>query len=591
MQLKPPSRCTLVAAALILVFMLQCFFASRLKSPTYDEPPHIAAGLSYLETRVFHANLQHPPLLKELSALSLLLAGVRWPQIPEAEALTEGASHPQWHPGLEWRLGNEIIRTNGPDRVMFWARLPLILVATLLGILIYLWGRKIVGEAAAVGAVFLYALDPTVVAHSFLVTTDVGCATFVVAFLFALWSYLRRPNLGRLALCGVALGGALGAKFSSVALVPVAAVLMVAAALLPDGWRTVRLHFPRQLATICLAFLSMCAISALVVEALYLFPHNLLLYAQGIRQVNADHQAGYMAYMAGALSHHFYSYFVVSYLLEEPIAGIILLGLGLLVVWRTRRLSPLDKLFLVFPPAVLLAGYSLKADNDGIRLIIPVLPFAYLIGGMGLARLLQGKTVEAANQATNESQEPAKPQNPLPPGPRPGTRMWPRAAAAVLCAWLVMAAIGIYPDHLAYFNEAACLLRDPSQVGFDGGTRCGPMWLSDSNVDWGQGLKQLKSWLEQNAQGRTVRLAYFGSFPPESYGISYEPLEFVDLQSPVPPRGIVIVSAHLVANVPAMVEKKSLTIGSWLRDLPPTAIIGHSLYVYDFPENPNRQRL
>ena len=34
-----------------------------------------------------------------------------------------------------------------------------------------------------------------------------------------------------------------------------------------------------------------------------------------------------------------------------------------------------------------------------------------------------------------------------------------------------IAAAGIYPDHLSYFNEMACLLKTPSNVGLDGGTR------------------------------------------------------------------------------------------------------------------------
>src|SRR5271157_688200 len=132
MLVAGPSRCTKLSVVLILAFFLQSFFASRLKSPVFDEPPHIAAGLSYVQTGVFHANLQHPPLLKELSALSLSASGVRWPKTPRAEALIAGSSDPQWADGLDWLLGNDIIGAN-PEKVMFWARLPLIFVATALG--------------------------------------------------------------------------------------------------------------------------------------------------------------------------------------------------------------------------------------------------------------------------------------------------------------------------------------------------------------------------------------------------------------------------------------------------------------------------
>src|ERR1017187_4871212 len=66
-------RLWLAACALLAVFLLQIFFASLVKSPVADEPGHISAGLSYVETGLFRANLQHPPLIKELSGLVLKL--------------------------------------------------------------------------------------------------------------------------------------------------------------------------------------------------------------------------------------------------------------------------------------------------------------------------------------------------------------------------------------------------------------------------------------------------------------------------------------------------------------------------------------
>ncbi len=208
----PAKAGPLVAITLLAIFAGQSFFSSRVKSPVFDEPAHIAAGMSYLETGNFTANPQHPPLLKELSALSLLVAGVKWPETSDARNLTRGGA------GLEWPVGNSIIAANGPDRVMLWARLPFVLLATLLGALIYFWGREMVGEAAALGALFLYALDPTILAHSYLVTTDVGVAAFGLLFVVALWRYIRNPAWKPLLWCGVTLGLALTAKFS--ALVP-----------------------------------------------------------------------------------------------------------------------------------------------------------------------------------------------------------------------------------------------------------------------------------------------------------------------------------------------------------------------------------
>jgi len=183
-----------------------------------------------------------------------------------------------------------------------------------------------------------------------------------------------------------------------------------------------------------------------------------------------------------------------------------------------------------------LVAHTVLADDLGMRYIIPALPFAYLLGGAGAAWLI-----------------------------RQGT--WGRAVTAALGLWMLAAAAGIYPDHLAYFNEAACLTTNPPAIGLDGGTRCGPLWLDDSNVDWGQSLKQVKDWLDRNAHGERVHLAYFGSMPPSAYGLNAAPVGPDDLAR-APEAGIYVVSAHFVARAPV----------PWLRT--PMAIVGHSMYVY-----------
>jgi hypothetical protein len=501
------------APALLALFFLQSFSASLLKSPTFDEPAHLASGVSYLSTGIFHANLQHPPLLKELSAASaMLFAGVRWPDSPEARTLI---ADPPGTSGLEWAVGNDILARN-PDRILFWARLPMILIATLLGLLIYLWGRRILGEEAALGALFLFALDPTMIAHSYLVTTDVGLAAFTIAFLMALWNYVERPGWRALVYCGLALGGALAAKYSAVALLPVGLVLLAAA----RGRRAVG------------PFLAICAIASLVIDAVLLLHSPLKMYVEGFARVNADHDPNYRAFFAGEFAKRFYSYFAGAYLLKEPIAAIAAAGVGLAAIVRSKH-----RPFLLLAPAVLFLGYTAKADNMGVRYLIPVLPFAFLAGGAGLAWLIERRA------------------------------LWARSAAVMLCAWLAVQAAAIYPDHLSYFNESACLLREPARTGLDGGTRCGPQWLDDSNVDWGQGLKQLRGWLDGHGVREPIRLAYCGSFPPGNYGISFTR---PNVAQPEP--GVYAVSAHFVPRLAAA--------GSWLGSAQPSAIVGHAIYVY-----------
>jgi hypothetical protein len=573
------------AGVLLTVFLLQSFCASRTKSPTYDEPAHIASGLSYVETGEIRLNPQHPPLLKELAGLSLLLGGVRWPRTPQSrQAMEQGGP-------LEWTVGNSIISENGPDRVLFWARLPMILVGTMLGFVIYLWGRQIVGEAAALGALFLYSLDPIFLAHSALVTTDVGLAAFACVFLWALWNYLSQPDGRRLLLCGIAMGAMLAAKFSAVFFLPVAAVLLLAALRWPpqatprevpkeqqpvgrndlcpcgsgrkfknccgDSSRPAKIapnpQFQRILASLG-AFLAMCAVAAIVILVCYLSPGGLRMYLDGVQKVNADHDPGHLAYLAGEMAHRFTGYFAAAYLLKEPLASMILAGIGLFTLARNRAMGVLQKLFLILPPVVFFTACTLWADDFGVRYIIPALPFAFLLGGLGLMTLIRRHAI------------------------------WSRMLAAVLGIWMTAAAIGIYPDHLSYFNEMAALLREPGRIGMDGGSKCGPLWLDDSNVDWGQGFKQLKVWADQHAPGQKIRLRYFGSFPPAGYGINYAGIGLPELFNPTP--GMYVLSAHTVARLPGMAESSRPGAADWVRQLTPTAIIGHAFYVYTIRQKP-----
>jgi hypothetical protein len=551
----------IVASILLLAFLFQSYSASRLKSPAFDEPFLIPSGLSYVQTGTIRLYMQHPPLLQELAGLSLVLSGVRWPKTAQASEMLNGSGEPEWH------LGNSIIAENGADKVLFWSRLPFILVSALGGLVVVLFGRELVGDVAALGALFLYALDPTIIAHAFLATTDVGLAVFALLFLWALWEYLRRPGWARLLLTGIALGLALCTKFSALFLIPVGGLLLFAALRWPaeaanetsagffDSPSSGKSEWASGINARACSFAGICVVAAFVIDVLYLSPHGLALYNSGWHLVNADHDPSHLVFMAGQMEHRFHSYLAVCYLLKEPLAGIILFGIGVFELRRTKALSRLCQMFLLIPPAVLFAAYAAWSDNLGIRYLMPVLPFLYLVGGVGLETLLRNGSVIA------------------------------RAAAVLICAWMIVAAVGIYPDHLAYFNEAACLLEGKgSQIGFDGGTACGPLWLADSNVDWGEGLKQLRTWLDQNAQNRSFQLGYFGLYPPDAYGISYQGLNVPELMRGPKP-GLYVLSAHLVAFLPAIGAKVPPGYGQWMRRLAPTAIIGHSFYVYDIPQN------
>jgi hypothetical protein len=77
-----------------------------------------------------------------------------------------------------------------------------------------------------------------------------------------------------------------------------------------------------------------------------------------------------------------------------------------------------------------------------------------------------------------------------------------------------------FPDYLTYFNELA------------GGPSNGWKYLLDSNLDWGQGLKPLARWLQDQRINEPIYLCYVGRGDPLYEGITYYPV--VGGQGPTP---------------------------------------------------------
>src|SRR5262249_12662108 len=86
-----------------------------------------------------------------------------------------------------------------------------------------------------------------------------------------------------------------------------------------------------------------------------------------------------------------------------------------------------------------------------------------------------------------------------------GLRIAASGAVVVCLLATVTATAAIHPHYLAYFNAVS------------GGPIHGSDHLIDSNLDWGQDLVNLRHWLQRNAPGEKVGLAYFGQINPQIF--------------------------------------------------------------------------
>jgi hypothetical protein len=152
-----------------------------------------------------------------------------------------------------------------------------------------------------------------------------------------------------------------------------------------------------------------------------------------------------------------------------------------------------------------------------------------------------------------------------------GRRMQIALAAGLL--GLAAESFAAFPDYIPFFNIAC------------GGTQNGINLLGDSNLDWGQDLKLIAQWRQENPQ-TPLYLCYFGFADPWAYGIQYYNFLHGYKWGPVfemgPPRGVLMVSAtHLQGVYYFRAEERSIM--AQLRSVPPRAILGGTIYVYDWP--------
>jgi hypothetical protein len=500
--------------------------------PTFDEPVHLAAGYSYWTTGSFRMNAEHPPLLKLLWAAPLLV-GDR-PPYPHDVAAATNDDH--WHVGTAL-----LFNSNRPPRELLdpARRVNLALgcgVVLLAGWWAFrLWRSRL----AAVGACAFAVADPNLLALSCVLTTDVGLTLFGLLACYLLWEYAAAPSRGLLVGAGVALGLALGAKFSALAV-----VAGLGAAGLVFVLRGGRLALPgapadasRGRAAVDLAF-RLGLIALLTLAATYGFVH-FDQWGRGLKfqLTRAEHGDGVM-YLNGEFSRTgWYHYFLVLLPLKLPLG----LLAGVLLAGGTGRLRRAPRVaFLLVPALVFVALASYSRVNLGVRVVLPVLPFLYILA----AGLASGACCRAAGVAL----------------------------LAACVAWAGISATRADPYPVSYFNELA------------GGPRGGIRYVADSNVDWGQGLPALKSYLDANGPD-VVYLSYFGTDRPEAYGIRFQPLPtYGRVGEPggeaVPAdatRHVLVVSANNLLGI-YLNDRDSF---AWLRAREPTTILAGCLYVFD----------
>jgi hypothetical protein len=293
-------------------------------------------------------------------------------------------------------------------------------------------------------------------------------------------------------------------------------------------------------------------IALLVIPLLY-FIYGFPAWAQGIRYQLGRSESGdpHFYFLREMSTRGNLAYFPVAFLIKTPV-GTLLMILASLIFWRSGgSLDRRTALFLLIPAGVYFAAMMTTKVNLGLRYILPVYPFLFVLAAR-VGTLRWGSSVTLA-----------------------------RLGGGLAMALTTASSLSVAPHQLAYFNE---LIGGPDQ---------GHRYLSDSNLDWGQDLKGLKSFMDREGVP-VIYLSYFGTAPPAGWGIRYqflpgwvENIQEPDLNERVPKNGRQILAISVV-NLQGIYFGDQCYRYYWLQDYrKPLTTIGHSIYVYDLTNDAN----
>jgi hypothetical protein len=541
------------AAVILLLWLLfgLALGAARAASVTFDEGPHLAVG--YATLRTGDMRLQpihiHPPLANVIAAAPLLLD----PDLPDPREVSgwEIASLSAVSDAVVWQYPQ-------PARLAMAGRLPIILLTMLTAALVFRWAADLETSVAGLLALALYTLDPNVVAHGSLVTTDMAVTLFGLLAFFLLYRFFRHANWVRLFGVGLAVGLALAAKVSAVLiLVLVAAILLFRR----DGWGWWR-RVGAVLFVSLVAFLALWAVYRFEIRSLPdvtgSIPLPAATHLEVYRSLQEHYRLGHPAFLMGQNgTQGWWLYFPVAFVVKTPLPILLLLGVAL-IIFISRR-GPVHPTLILYPLVYSVTALFSSVDI-GYRHLLPMLPFLYIFVGSQLGNAGFASRVTALWEERRLAVDRRA---------APVARL---LVIGIVVVWLAAGMVSVYPFPLTFFNELA--------GGPDGGYR----WLVDSNLDWGQNLWQLRNWMK--AEG--VERVYYGHYSParpQVYDVTADYL-------PPDPRALLFAPFDPAPGVYAIgattlqgVYTPDVNTFAYFRSQEPDAVLGNALFVYRVPDH------
>ncbi len=540
-------------------------------SPTAHETRYLVAGLSHWETGHFDVARVNPPLVRLWQALFPLLAGAKtdWSVYPADEPTAGlGGYRPDLVMTARW------IRLNGEAShwYVFLGRCANIPLSLLGAWVCWRWALELFGLRAACCAVTLWCLCPFMLTYAALTSPDLGGAALGIAAAYVCWRWARVPNWSRALAFGGALGAAIAARTTNIALLP-ACVACVFTSSRPRRRRALELA-------------AAMGVALLVLNATYGFEgtfrplgsyqfisrffagHNFSRpvvgnrfrdligwlpvplpedFVKGVDLQKADFEGVShwpWSYMAGVWREQAWWYFYLYALAVKLPAGSLILLAAAVIGFLVRKTARSDVIAEVLLACAIAAFFLLVSSQAGFsresRYIVGVIPFLYVWG----SRL--------AINPLRRSKEPV---------------LWP-----VLVTVTAVSVLTVYPHCYSYFNA------------FVGGPFGGPRCLWGGNIDSGQDAVYLSRWAKAHPEARPLFVVVQGQtvYPIHLSGLrDWQPIP-ADPRSPEPHPKYPPRPGWYAISVSELYYPSDAY--AYLRQLKPVAYAGYSIYIFHLTE-------
>jgi hypothetical protein len=576
----------IVTAILLIHFALAVTSKSN-HGTTSDEIVHLTGGLSYWKYNDYRLQPENGNLPQRWAAIPAWLSGASFPSIEK--------NIEDWRNSNAWIIGYQFFYNTGqpPYRTqLLGGRAMIALFSVATGLLIYLWSRRLFGQAGGLVSLLFYALCPNFLAHGALITSDACMTFFMLASIGAWWWHLHDSRYRIWLLSAVVFGLALVAKFSAVLLIPMFVLTAAVRALAPQPLVLFGLHFKSKIAKMGAAALSAgCQglVAGLVIWGFYGFRYSAFSTAlppaesfimpwamintnigtwaviiDALRKMEALPEAflygfSYVittssaraAYLDGDYSNFgWVKFFPLAFLYKSTVSLLVALPLSLVAA---RQLGLGRTMLYRFTPLLVLAliygGFSLSSHlNIGHRHLLPLYPVLFITTGALGAWLIKRW--------------------------RPVSFLLGALLAAQI--WTIAR---VHPHYIAYFNEPT------------GGPTQGWRHLVDSSLDWGQDLPGVKSWIVAHAKPQEpIFMSYFGTDEPARYQFGERRLPFLNIfkiYQPLVPLepGLYCINATMLTHVYSNVR------GPWTLELEKEFIAVRALEskLVTYTQNPARR--